>query len=157
MKKDYVKHLVKCKCILPQFRQMPDPPFHKFIVFSEIDETSNVVPSFAQCPNCGACHKVKEVGLSDILRKEDLPSILTIDEIKGNLPERLLHALGKYDLELHQWMEIKWIMENEGWGKTVVLSKEMIDGELTGKYIQILGQELWRINNFTREDTVATK
>lgn len=136
---------------------MPDPVLHKFIVLSEIDENGDVVPSFAQCPNCGACHRVKEVGLSEILRKEDLPSVLTIDEIKGNLPEKLVQALAKYDLELHQWLEIKWVMENQAWGRTVILSREMIEGELTGKYIQILGESLWRINSFSREDTVATK
>lgn len=137
---------------MPQFRQMKDPPFHKFIAFSELDETQNLVPSLAQCPNCGVVHKIKEVGLSDILRKEDAPTLLTVDEIKSNLPEKLIQVLAKYELELHQWMEFKWILDNEDWGRHVVISKELLDGEISGKFIQVIGKDLYRVDSFAREE-----
>lgn len=150
--KDYVKHLIPCKCILLHFRQRPHPPFHKFVVFSEIGPDASVVPSFAQCNNCGVVHKVSEVGVSEILRKEDLPSILTIDEIKGNLSERLVAALTGYELDLHTWQEIKWIMDNEAWGRSVIVVKEKADGLISGKMLQILGTSLWRMTSFSGDD-----
>lgn len=155
--RDYIKHLVQCKCILLQFRRMQDPPFHRFIVFSEIEPPGLLVPSLVQCPNCGAVHKVKEVGVSDILRKEDAPTVITIDEIKSSLSQKVVDGLTGYELELHQWMEIKWIIDNAQWGRTVILTKDMADGLLTGKYIQIIGPELWKFANFSREELIADK
>lgn len=155
--KEYVKHLIQCKCVLLQYKNIPNPPLHKFVVFSEIDENGLVIPNIAQCQNCGAVHKVKEVGVSEILRKEDAPTLLTIDEIKSSLSKNILEALSGYNLELHQWMEIKWIFENEAWGRIVILTKDSADGLITGKYIQILGQNLWRFNNFIREESIAEK
>lgn len=152
MNMDYVKHLIQCKCILMHFRQLAHPPFHKFIVLSEIGQDGNVLPSFAQCPNCGVVHKVTEVGVSTILRKEDLPSVLTIDEIKGNLPEKLVALLEPYSLELHQWQEVKWILDNEAWGRSVIIVKEKTDGLITGKMVQIIGTALWRVSPFSVED-----
>lgn len=140
-----------------QFRQMPDPPFHKFIVFSEIEPPGIIVKSIVQCPNCGAVHRVKEVGVSEVLRKEDAPSILTIEEIKSSLPEKLVAGFSGYDLELHQWMEIKWILDNEQWGRNVILTKDSADGLVTGKYVQIISKDIWRFNNFSREEMIAEK
>lgn len=134
---------------------MPDPPFHKFIVFSELDANALVVPALVQCPNCGAVHKVREVGVSDILRKEDAPTILTVDEIKGGLSEKIISGLAGYDLELHQWMEVRWILDNEAWGRTVILSKDTADGLVSGKFIQILSPTVWRFSNFSREELIA--
>lgn len=155
--RECIKHLIQCKCILLQFRRMPDPPFHKFVVFSEIDSNALIVPSLVQCPNCGVVHKIKEVGLSEILRKEDAPSILTIEEIKSSLPKKIVEGLSGYNLELHQWMEVRWIIDNEKWGRTVILTKDSADGLVSGKYVQIIGPELWKFSNFSREESIADK
>jgi len=154
--KDYIKHLISCRCILPQFEKMDIPPFHKFIVFSEISSDGLVVPSFSQCNNCGIIHKVKEIGVSDLIKKETLSSISSIKEIKSQLPPKLLDILSDNNLELHSWQEIMWIFNNEAWGKSVILHKEEIDGMLTGKYIQFFSAENWRINSFTREESVVS-
>lgn len=151
--RDYVKHLVRCKCILQQYRKLPDPPFHKFIVFSELDDQAMVIPSFAQCPNCGVVHKVKEVGVSEVLRKEDLPTLLKSDELLGSLPEKLQKDLTGYNLELYQLQEINWVFDNKAWGRSVVLQKDTSDGLTAGKYLQIIGDNMWKFGNFTREDT----
>lgn len=155
--KDYVKHLISCKCILPQFRKMQEPPFHKFIVFSELDENAMVVPSFSQCPNCGVVHKVKEVGISEILKKEDLRSVLSTEELKSALPEKLQNDLTGYELESYQLQEILFILENKLWGRSVILTKETSDGLTAGKYIQLISDNLWKFSNFTREDGDAQK
>ncbi len=116
-----------------------------------------MIPSLAQCPNCGVVHKVREVGVSDVLRKEDLGSVLSVEELKGNLPEKMQAALTGYDLEYHQLREIQWILENQAWGRSVVLVKDMSEQIVTGKYIQIISDSLWRFGNFTREDQDAEK
>lgn len=150
--KDFCKHLIECKCVLLQFRKMPNPPLHKFIVFSELNSSGLVIPSLAQCNNCGAVHKIQEIGVSTITKKEDATSVLTIDEIKSSLPEKLLNDLSRYELEQHQWLEIKWVYENEDWGRVVVLTKETSDGLIAGKYVQIIGTGLWKFGSFSKED-----
>jgi hypothetical protein len=82
---------------------------------------------------------------------------LTAEEIKQSLPQKMVDGLSGYNLETHQWMEIKWILENEAWGKIVILTKESADGFVSGKYIQIIGSELWRFSNFSREELIAEK
>lgn len=155
--KEYVKHLITCKCFLPQFRHLPNAPFHKFIVFSDLDEAGLVEQSLVQCVNCGIVHKIKEVGKTEILKKEDASSILSIDEVKSGLSEGILNKFSGYDLDLHQWQEIAWILENKQWGRSVILTKDSVDGLTQGKYAQILGEGMIKISGFTRAELLAEK
>ena len=118
-----VKHLIKCRCVLPQFKKMQDPPQHEFVVFSKFDENDNVVPKFAQCTNCGAIHHVFEIQKSQILQgKEAMSSIVTIDDIKPSLPDNLKNILDSNKADLPTWEYAQYIIENELWGNFVVLS-----------------------------------
>lgn len=65
-----VKHLIQCNCILKQYENVEPPLFHKFIVFSVINENGSIKPSYAKCNNCGGLHKVTEVGVSEKLKKK---------------------------------------------------------------------------------------
>lgn len=149
--KEYVKHLVECKCILPQFKQVEPVKWHCFVVFSEIDELGMIIPSFAQCNNCGTIHKVTEVGISSVLSKDSLASLPKIDEIKTSLQEKLVKVLESYDCELPTYQEVQFIIEHQLWGRTVILSKEVLDGMLLGKYLLIIGETLWKVNSFQEE------
>jgi hypothetical protein len=149
--KEYVKHLVECKCILPQFKQVEPVRWHCFVVFSEIDELGMIIPSFAQCNNCGTIHKVTEVGISSVLSKDNLASLPKIDEIKTSLQEKLVKVLESYDCELPTYQEVQFIIEHQLWGRTVILSKEVLDGMLLGKYLLIIGETLWKVNSFQEE------
>ena len=155
--RDYIKHLVKCRCILQQYKKLPEPPFHKFVVFSEIDENAMIVPSFAQCPNCGVVHKIEEVGISKILKKEDLTSVLSKEEMEESFPEKIRGAIAGYDLEMHQLQEINFVLENKAWGRSVILTKENAGNMISGKYIQIFSETLFKFGVFTREDLDAEK
>lgn len=149
-KRDYVKHLVECNCILPIFREMPNPPFHKFIVFSVIETPPGMelVPHYATCPNCAAVHKIEEVGKSTILRKEVMTSIREIEEIEMSLPPNLSPILKKNDCQRHVWEEVEFILENELWGKRVVLAKEkQEDGSTNVKVLFIAGHSLFKVEN----------
>lgn len=150
---EYVKHLVECKCILPQYRTMNNPPFHKFIVFSELEEnTALVKTSFAQCPSCGAIHRVNEVGLSKILNKDSMLSLPSIEDIKLGMPERLAAILERHECDLPTWQEVDFIVKNQLWGRPVILTKER-EGEMVyGKVMTILSPNLQKIDSFERFD-----
>lgn len=150
---DYEKHLIECKCILPQFKKMDSPPFHKFIVFSELEEeTAKVIPSFAQCPNCGAIHRVTEVGESKILNKDSMLSLPTIDDIKNNLPDWLVSILERHECDLPTWQEAEFVYKKKMWGRPIIIAKERADEHVVGKYIIILDENTHKIETFERSD-----
>jgi hypothetical protein len=148
---EYIKHLVECNCVLPQFKHVEPPRWHHFVVFSEINEKGDVIPSFVQCNNCGIIHKVIEVQVSSILRRDDLPSLSKIEDLKSGLPVKLAGILEQYHCDLPTYQETMFILEHKLWGKTVILSRDEVDGFLVGKYLQIFGETLWKVASFQEE------
>jgi hypothetical protein len=144
----YIKHLIECKCILPQFKNIPNPPWHKFIVFSQLESDGMVKTSYAQCNNCKVVHRITEVGVSKILNKEVMMTIPTIEDIKTFLPTWLTNLLEKYECELPTWQEAKFIYENKIWGSPVVLVKEQDEDMVFGKYVLILGESLHKVEDY---------
>jgi hypothetical protein len=150
---EYIKHLVECKCVLPQFRKLDPPPFHKFAVFSVLEEETAVVkPAYSQCPNCGAIHKVIEVSTSNILLKDSMLSLPTIEDLQVGMPEWLSALLERHECDIATWQEAKFIVENKLWGRAVVLAKERDEETIVGKYVSIFGEELYKIETFERFD-----
>ena len=153
MSSEYIKHLVECNCILPHLQEIEPVVFHKFVVFSELeDETADVVPSIAECNNCGAIHRVTEISTSEILRKESSRAFDSIDDIELELPEKIANILRRYECELHVWQEAKFIVNHELWGRFVVLSKERNEDTILGKALVIFGQNLVKVENFEQLD-----
>lgn len=148
---EYIKHLVECNCLLPQFKHSDPPMWHHFVVFSEIDETGAVIPSFAQCNNCGMVHKVTEVGVSSTMKRDTFPAIPSIAEVRGSFPERLQKELSGYELDLPTCQEIAFIFQHQLWGRIVILQKEQVEEYLVGKILQIIGNSIWRIQPFQEE------
>lgn len=150
----YQKHLIECRCTLAQYKNREPPVFHSFVVFSIVGEDGMIQPSFELCNNCNVLHKIIETGTSQILKKDELKSALTVEEIKSGFPVNLQKLIKSYDLDLATCKEIKFLLEQEMWGKGVVLSKERMDDTTVGKYLIILGEELFKIDSFEREDMV---
>jgi hypothetical protein len=148
----YEKHLIECRCYLPQFKNWEEPPNHQFIVFSELDEKARVVPSYAQCNNCGIIHRVQEVGQSITIKKEEMLSLPEIDDYKPSLPEWMVAILEKYECELHVWQEAEFIYRNEQWGKFVVIAKERDNDTVVGKILLILSKSLYKIDTFEQDN-----
>ena len=142
--------------MLKQFELVEPPVFHRFVVFSIVNDDGSFKPSYAVCNHCGAVHRVTEVGVSTQLRRETAPTVLTIPEIKLTLPEKLVELLLPYEreLDLPWWQELKFIYDNEKWGKTIVLAKERDDltGDVSGKYLLLAGKTLWKVDSFSTED-----
>lgn len=150
-----LKHLITCRCVLPQFKRRDDPPQHMFTVFSIIDDVGNVKQKFAQCNNCGIIHKVVEINRSEIMKgKEDMPSIANVDDIKVSLPQRLTALLEVNDVDLPTWEMAQFIYDNERWGEFVVLATDEDGGTREGKYVRILGKDMFKVETFTREEVV---
>jgi hypothetical protein len=147
-KKSYIKHLLECNCILPQFKNFDPPVFHKFVVFSIINEDGSIQPSFVSCPNCAAIHKIKEVNESVLIRRETMPSIPTIDDIKTTVPEHYSNILASYECELPTWQELKFILENSIWGAKILLSRDEVEETITGKFLLVLGNDLYKVDSF---------
>jgi hypothetical protein len=149
----YQKHLVPCRCILPQFKNTKNPPQHQFIVFSKLDDAANFILKFAQCNNCGLIHKVIDACRSEIMSgKEELRSILTISDIKKNLPENIIGVLESHDCSLPTWEHAEFIIENSLWGDFLPLTTDLIDGMRQGKYLRILGNNIHKIETFMNEE-----
>jgi len=147
---DYAKHLIECNCVLPQFKYQTPLVYHRFVVFSVVGEDALVIPSYAQCPNCGIVHRVMEVGKSVIMRREELNSLLTEDEIAKSLPTSLADILRQYKVDYASWQQAKFIIENELWGRRITLSREELEGTVMGKILIIIGHTLWTVERYEK-------
>lgn len=145
------KHLVKCRCVLPQFKKLENPPAHKFVVFSEILDDGSVKIKYAQCNNCGVIHRVIDVCKSEIISgKENLKSILKIEDIRSSLHANFSSILESSSADLATWEAVLFIVENKKWGEFVVLTTDVDGEEIHGKYMRILGESLCKVDTFVR-------
>lgn len=126
-----------------------------FTVFSIINDDDTVNVSYAQCNNCGVIHKIVDICKSEIMSgKEDMPTLMTVDDYKASLPEKLVDILSKNNADLASWEAANFIYENKRWGEFVVMTIESDNGTQQGKYVQILGDSLFKVNVFTRNEFV---
>lgn len=151
------KHLIECNCILPQYKNRPDPVFHKFVVFSIIDPDDKVREKLAECPVCGIVHRVTEIGVSEITTKESARSIRRIEDIKYTMPENVVGVLEANHCDLATWEEAEFIIENKLWGHYVILSSEQMDENTHGKLLHFMGPNagMIKVEAFSRHDVVV--
>lgn len=148
------KHLIKCRCILQQFKKLQDPPAHQFIVFSVIKDDV-VVPKFSQCNNCGLIHKVVDICRSEIQTgKESMNSIIKIEDIKPSLHTNFCNLLESNNCDIATWEAVQFVVENKEWGSFVVLTTDLQGNELHGKYLKVLGESLCKVESFSRNNGV---
>lgn len=149
------KHLIKCRCVLPQYKHAVNPVPHHFTVFSIINDDNTVKPKFAQCTNCGVVHKVTEISRSEIVAgREDMKSMLTISDIRSSLPEQLAVVLENNQADLPTWEAVQFVYENQQWGNFVVLTSDTEGDVKQGKYIRLLGEKLFKIETYTRSEVI---
>lgn len=147
------KHMVRCRCVLPQFKKMADPPQHQFAVFSVVDDDDKVKLKYAQCPNCGIIHRITEIGKSEVVQgREAMSTILSVNDVRTSLPEALVSILDGNQADLPTWEAAQFIYESKRWGDFVVLRTETEGGLKQGKYVRILGEKMFKVETFARED-----
>lgn len=151
------RHLVQCQCVLPQYRKLKDPVFHKFTVFSVIDNDV-VEPKYVQCNNCGAVHKVYDICKSEIIPgKDELRSVATMQEISISIPSDLRQLLETYNCDITVWEHIKFSLQEQRWGDQVVITRESIGDEITGKVLTIAAKDRFTLENYIIRETVELK
>lgn len=148
------RHLVQCQCVLPQYRKLKNPVFHKFTVFSIIN--SDVVePKYVQCNNCGAVHKVYDICKSEIIPgKDELRSVTTIQELSIFIPSDLRQLLETYNCDITVWEHIRFLLEEQRWGDRVVITRETINDEITGKILTIAARDRFTLENYIIRETL---
>jgi len=150
------RHLVKCRCVLPQFKGQSNPPAHQFIVFSVVNDDDSVKVKYAQCNNCGIIHKVTDVCKSEILPgKEAMSSIVKVEDIKLSLPPNLTDILERNNVDVATWEQAQFILENKEWGNFVILAQEEESGTRQGKYVRIMSETFFKVESFSREEVAV--
>lgn len=149
-------HLVKCRCVLPQYKGATNPPVHQFVVFSIITDTDSVKQKFAQCNNCGIVHKVTDICVSEILAgKEAMASVVKIEDVKLSLPPNLSDILERNNVDVATWEQAQFIIENKEWGNFVILAQEEESGTRQGKYVRIMSETFFKVESFSREEVAV--
>lgn len=150
------KHLIKCRCVLTQYKNTPVPQVHQFVVFSVIQDDDTVVSKFAQCNNCGLIHKVVDVCKSEIIiNREEMGSLVTIDDIKASLPANLVDVLERNKSDLPTWEQAQFILENKEWGNFVVLAQEEESGSKQVKYLKIMSETFFKVETTSRTEILT--
>lgn len=118
------KHLIQCHCILPQYRNTNPQIFHKFVVFSLVED-DQVKEKISQCNNCGVLHRVIDHCKSEILFGKDYSgSVRTIEDVELGLPERLASYLKSQNVDIATWEQVEWIVENSQESEVVIRRDE---------------------------------
>lgn len=153
--KEGQKHLIQCHCIMPQYRKAPVPVFHKFIVFSVI-ENDVVVPTYVQCNNCNAVHKIYDLCKSEMIPgRDELRTVSTIQEAQIGMPGDLVSLLETYDCDLPTWQNAAFILNEEQWGSRVILTRDTIDDETQGKLLTIKANNKFVLENYINRETIV--
>jgi hypothetical protein len=143
MSTEYVKHLIECHCVLPQYRNRADLVYHKFAVFSLL-ENDAVVEKLARCNNCDAVHRIYDVCKSEIFIGDlDLSTIRTTQEILSELPLGLKESLIPLNLDMCTLEHILWCVENDKQEK-IPLRKDTVKGKLFVKFITMRPEGKWK-------------
>ena len=149
------KHLVSCRCVLPQFKNNPDSKRHRFVVFSEIINDA-VKQKYAQCNNCGLIHKVIDICTSEIMQgKEGMSSIMSIEDIKSGMNPGLVGILERHQCDLPTWEHAQYIIDNKRWGDIVILTSDNDDDGKVVKYVRLIGETLFKVDSYTRKETIG--
>jgi hypothetical protein len=153
-----IKHLIQCHCILPQFRNLKEPKFHQFSVFSIVDDSDVIEPKLVACNNCGILHRVIDVCKSEIVtNREDSASSMKREDFKHSLPSSLYEVLLQYEREVVDFEHAQFIIDNEMWESTIVLSREESGGINQGKMIRFISSERFRIESYSTQNFIEIK
>ena len=141
------RHLVECHCILPIYKNKDPVVYHKFTVYSKIDDNSGkVVPKYVNCNNCGVTHHITELCKSEIkIGKEDIASVRTINDIKISIPEKLVRILEEHNAQIDIYEEVEDIIENDLYPSSIVISREIIGDDQNFKILNLLSPNKCKI------------
>jgi len=149
-----IKHMVECHCVLPQFRRRPSPPFHKFVVFSIIDDGDTVIEKHAKCNNCGVIHNIFDISKSHILSGQEDGAIMEISDIQLMVPKSLSDILLNYDCDLPTWEMVLFNLQNDLWNSKIVLSRNSDDGIVSGRILKMNSPGKYQIYPYSMKEVL---
>lgn len=107
-----LKHLIQCHCVLPQYRNANPAIFHKFVVFSLVEDDV-VKEKIVQCNNCGVLHRIVDHCKSEIIHGKDSSSaVRTVEDVELNIPEKLAAYLKSQQVDIATWEQVEWVLDN---------------------------------------------
>jgi hypothetical protein len=142
------KHMVECRCILPQFKNKKNAIFHKFVVFSTLNKEDVVEASYVNCNNCGIVHKIIDLCKSEIQENSDDWQAINIEDIKISLPDSLCSLLESYDCDLPTYQYANWYIDNKIYGKSLIIQKNETEKRIEGKLLFFKSKDQYRIETF---------
>lgn len=148
------KHIIQCRCILPQFKNKKNVLFHKFIAFSVLEDDDTVKETFINCNNCGVVHKIVDLCKTEIQENSDDWQTIKKEDLRISLPEDVLSVLDSYDCDLATFQHALWIIENEKWGERIIVDKNESEERIEGKYLIFNGNQKYRIETFYESKNV---
>jgi len=150
------KHLIQCHCVLPQYRNMVDPLFHKFVVFSKVNNDGSIIQKLCKCNNCGVIHKIVDFCKSEISGgKDSSEGIFSIRDVRSGMDEKLCEILDSHDCDLATWEQIDDILENQEWNSKVVISKQSLDDSTQVKLLVVRSSDKFKIEAELRQDDIG--
>ena len=150
------RHLVECHCILPLYKNKQPAVYHKFAVYSLLNEkTGKVEEKYVTCNNCGVIHFVKEFCKSEIRAgKENLGSIRSIQEVSLRLPPKITEILKSYNSTIDIYEEVEDVLDNSAFPRQIVIRREIIDEKYHLKILNLLSKDRFKIISEILEDTI---
>jgi len=148
---NYTKHILECQCILKIFENKTKPVYHKFPVFSILEEDI-VQEKYVMCNNCSIIHRVYDVCKSEIKwGQEGYKSLVcTKDDVRVNLInqgyQNIADLLDINNVDVSDWEYIDFLIENNLEGH-VILDKKEIDDKINYKVIYIYEEGKTKIKN----------
>lgn len=148
------KHLIECHCVLPQFRGKEPIIYHKFMVFSVIND-DKVDEKFSQCNNCGVIHRVFDICKSEIMQGNDESSCLrTINDISLSLPSNLSQYLITQNVDIATMEQIEFMIENKIEG-SVTLRREIQGSKINLKLMTLSANGTFKVKNEVIDNTMS--
>ena len=139
------RHLVECHCIMAQYSDKVPAVYHRFLVYNKLDERGIFVKKYVNCNNCALTHFVFDTCKSDVhFEKEDV-NVLSIDDIKVNIPEKISEILDNHDCDITIYELVEDVLEGKYFPHDVILSREIISDEHHIKLLKISGKDKVRI------------
>ena len=152
------KHIIECHCVLPHLRRQPNPPYHQFVVFSEIDDSDTVIPKYVQCNNCGVVHKIIDICRSEIISgKDEISAVTNIDDLRLMIQDDVVGVLDSYDCTIATWENVYFILSHQKWGSHVVLTRDNVNDEEQGKILKFVAPGQIKIEAFISRSIIKEK
>jgi hypothetical protein len=142
------RHLVECHCVLPIYKDKKPILYHKFAVYSKVDQNDKVIPKYVNCNNCGVTHFVFEYCKSEItIGKEDVTSIRSKNDISISIPEKICNILEEYQATVDVYEEVEDVLENKLYPRNIVLSREILENNQIFKLLSVITEDKFKINS----------